>query len=173
MEALWEDFDYLEVFVFPLGALASATVAWVMVRLARAKSAYLGFLGPSAHRSIPLTSYSVPSSWIISGSPSFNSNVFSTAHDQSASSGLWECIGPAQFAWHYGTDEVIYILEGSAAIAYLGRKFILRPGDRMQFGAGTIANWTVPERVKKSYTVYEPGRLIRAARRIVRLLKRA
>ena len=103
----------------------------------------------------------------ISGTPTFRSNTFGTSQDHSSSSGIWECVGPTQFVWHYGTDETIYILEGSAEIEYLGKKFTLAAGDSTHFAAGTSANWVVRERIKKTWVLYDPGRLVRFMRRLV------
>jgi uncharacterized cupin superfamily protein len=74
-------------------------------------------------------------------------------------SGIWECTGPGQFRWEYSVDEAIYILEGSADIEYLGNRFTLSAGDSTKFIAGTSANWTVPNRIKKTFRIYDPGRL--------------
>ena len=81
-------------------------------------------------------------------------------------SGLWECIGPAKFVWHYSVDEDIHVLEGSAEIEYLGNKFTLHAGDSTRFVSGTTATWVVNERVKKTFRIQNPGYLIKAMRRI-------
>ena len=103
---------------------------------------------------------------MISGSPKIRVNEYGQSHYESFTSGIWECTGPAQFEWHYPVDESIYILEGAVQIEYLGKKFTLNAGDSTHFAAGTVAKWTVPERVKKTYAIYEPGRLVRLMRRI-------
>jgi uncharacterized cupin superfamily protein len=169
MAFVWDDL-YLLAFSFMglLGGLSAAVVAY----LVHVKSSFLRYRQGVAQRSgMPLEPYTVSTDWIVSGSPVFRSNVFGNSHDKSTATGLWECAGPAEFIWHYGTDESIYILEGSADVEYLGRKFTLRPGDCTHFVLGTTAKWSVTDRVKKCYTLYEPGRLVRKVRRLLRLLR--
>ena len=103
-------------------------------------------------------------SWLISGSPIFRTAVFQHSLNWDTWSGIWECIGPATFVWQYSVDEVIYVLEGSADIEYLGKKFTLHPGDSTRFVAGTIATWVVPDRVKKTFRIEKPRPLIKAMR---------
>src|SRR5262245_30796528 len=143
MAMVLESFDVL------LG-VAAALLAAFGAYLMRVKDGYLRIKERLGRKeSIALGPYAVPASWVTSGSPVFRSNTFGQSQDRSTSSGLWECTGPAQFTWHYGTDETIYILEGSADVEYLGRRFTLRAGDCTDFAAGTTSNWTVSERVKR------------------------
>jgi uncharacterized cupin superfamily protein len=111
-----------------------------------------------------LTPDPVDPSWITSGSPVFHSTVFEGSAGSSEWSGIWECIGPASFVWHYSVDEVLYVLEGSAEIDYMGRRFTLQAGDSTEFVAGTTASWVVNGRVKKVFKAEKPGRLVQAAR---------
>jgi len=106
-------------------------------------------------------------SWVISGSPVFHTAAFQHSPHWDAWSGIWECIGPAKFVWHYSVDEVIYVLEGSAEIEYLGSKFILNAGDSIRFVSGTIATWVVTDRVKKTFSDQKPGLLVKVMRGIV------
>jgi len=110
---------------------------------------------------IELTSTTMDPSWIISGMPKFNSLQYATSHDNSSFSGLWEAIGPAKFEFHYKVDESIFILEGSAEIEYLGKRIMLEEGNSMHFLHGTVAIWTVPERIKKTWWIHSPSRLVR------------
>jgi len=71
-----------------------------------------------------------------------------------------------EFVGHYSGDEVIYILEGSAEIEYLGKKFTLRPGDSSRFVSGTNATWVVTDRVKKTFRIEKPGPIINVMRGI-------
>ena len=154
---------------FPLFFLAvCGTLAVVLaLQLTIAKPAYIGYMDKLAKREhVELTPSPIPAAWVISGSPVFRSNTFGGSPDGSTTTGIWECTGPTQFVWHYGTDETIYILEGSAEIEYLGKKFSVSAGDSTHFAAGTTANWVVRDRIKKTWTLYEPGRLTRLMRRI-------
>jgi uncharacterized protein len=98
---------------------------------------------------------SIDASWIISGSPVFHANAFE--HLPGTMSGIWECIGPGKFVWHYSVDETIYILEGSATIEYLGNQFTLNRGDSTRFVAGTMATWVVTDRVRKTFRITNLG----------------
>jgi uncharacterized cupin superfamily protein len=149
-------------------AIVAVLAAVVAVKLPSAWAGYVFFKEKVAQReTIVLTPSPIPPDWILSGSPTFRSNTFGRSHDQSTSSGIWECIGPTEFVWHYGTDETISILEGSAEIDYLGKKYSINAGDTTHFAAGTTARWTVRERIKKTWVLYDPGRLTRLLRRLL------
>jgi uncharacterized cupin superfamily protein len=149
-------------FVATLVAVAGA-------HLLSTKRGYTDFLAkPGKAERIELRAAPIDPSWIISGSPVCRSTVFDLSHDQSSKSGIWECRGASKFVWHYGVDESIYILEGEAHLEYLGNKFTLTPGDSTHFAAGTKATWVVNEHVRKTFRLYEPGRLVKVMRRIVR-----
>jgi uncharacterized cupin superfamily protein len=105
-------------------------------------------------------------SWIISGSPVFYAGAFDRSPD--TMSGIWECIGPGKFIWHYSVDETIYVLEGSAHIEYLDKQLTLRPGDSTRFVAGTTAVWLVTEHVKKTFRIKKLGRVEKIMRHILR-----
>jgi uncharacterized cupin superfamily protein len=152
---------------YSLAGAAAAFVAALLARLTRVKDGYLNYDAKTGKRETkPLAFYSVPAGWVQSGAPIFRSTTFGVSHDRSTSTGLWECLGPATFDWHYGNDESIYILEGHAHVEYLGCNLALSAGDCTHFAAGTVARWHVPERVKKSYMLYNPGRLIRKMRMV-------
>jgi uncharacterized cupin superfamily protein len=106
-------------------------------------------------------------SWIVDGALIFRATTFQRL--PGSESGIWECIGPGKFVWHYGVDETIYALEGSATIEYLGKKFTLHPGDSTRFVPGTTANWEVPDRIKKTWWIRKPGPIVKVVRRILRI----
>ena len=54
------------------------------------------------------------------------------------------CDPVAQVSAHYTVDEDIYVLDGSAEIDYMGRKFTLRAGESTRFVAGTTATTAAP-----------------------------
>jgi uncharacterized cupin superfamily protein len=114
----------------------------------------------------PMSPLTVDPAWILEGSPTFSSTVFAEAPDGKSVSGVWECVGPTRFRWRFDIDETVYLHEGLINVEYLGERFTLRPGDRAHFNAGTTAVWHVPERARKSFTLREPGRLVRWARRL-------
>jgi uncharacterized cupin superfamily protein len=157
--------------IYSLAGFAAALAILLLTRAIRVKDDFFRYKQRLAKAiSLPLGPMAIPASQIISGSPVFRSNTFGASGDGSTSSGLWECVGPTEFEWQYGTDETIYILEGSAELEYLGRSFTLRAGDCTHFATGTVARWVVRERIKKSFTLYEPGQVVRKMRRIVRML---
>jgi hypothetical protein len=154
------------ILLLAAGAVAALGVV-LCVELVRLKPAYIGYMEPVAKAGRhELQPSPVDPSWIVSGSPTFRANVFERLPHMSTISGLWECTGPAKFVWHYGVDEAIYILEGSAEVEYLGKKFTLKAGDSTTFISGTQATWVVSDRVKKTYRIENPGRLVRMMRRL-------
>ncbi len=114
----------------------------------------------------PMEVMAVDPSWIKSGTPVFR--VAQTTHIPGAriTTGLWSCDGPAQFQWTFAADETVHILEGEVHVEYLGQKMTLEAGETAVFHAGTQAIWHVPKRVLKSYTLHDPGRLVRWYRQI-------
>jgi uncharacterized protein len=107
----------------------------------------------------PMQTMDVDPSWIKSGAPRFMVSESSRLPHARVTTGLWSCDGPALFEWRFGTDETVHILEGEVEIAYLGKRFTLVAGDTAFFMAGTRADWHVPNRVYKSFTLHDPGRL--------------
>ena len=154
--------------LFMLVSAGTVTLSLVFtVQLLNARPAYMDYKDDLAQAvSMPLKPSAIPASWIASGSPKFSSNRFTESIDGSSHSGLWECTGPGEFTWHYTEDEAIYVLEGGAEVEYLGRKFTIKPGDATRFAAGTTAKWVVPDHIKKTWILYEPGTLVRMMRRI-------
>lgn len=145
-----------------LALVLAMLLAVASIDFMRAKRGYGNFVEKLGKRElVELTLAPIPQSWVVSGPPVCHANKFETALDGSSSSGIWGCVGPAKFNWHYDGHESVYILEGSAEIEYLGNKFSLRAGDSTHFAAGTSATWTVPERVKKTWRIYELGRIER------------
>ena len=144
----------------------SAVQSVYFFRAKRAYGEFLGKLGKREHIELKLSP--IKPSWVISGSPVCHANKFESAHDGMSASGIWGCVGPATFEWYYEGDESVYILEGSAEIEYLGKKFVLRAGDSTHFTDGTKATWNVPERVKKTWRIYDLGRVEKLMRGIVK-----
>jgi len=141
-------------------------MAVVCVDLVKVRPGYTHFLKKlGKSETLSFRSASVASSSLISGSATCRSVVFSVSHDASSASGVWECHGPAKFRYHYGADEAVYILEGVAEIEYLGKTFFLKPGDSTHFAAGSTAIWTVPEHVRKTFLLHDPGRGVKYIRR--------
>lgn len=115
----------------------------------------------------PLEPLAVDASWIIEGQPSFRALSFGVSPDHLTSAGMWECDGPAKFRWHYGVDESLYILEGAVVLDFDGETHSLGPGSEAFFPAGSVVTWTVPQHVKKAFSISDPGHLRRLIRRIL------
>lgn len=125
-------------------------------------------LPPTAERqAAPLEPQDVNASWILEGKPEFRSRVYASSPDKTTVTGIWECVGPGKFMWRFDIDESVYVLEGKVHVEYKGEMHTLGPGDKAFFPAGVTAVWTVPERIKKSFTLHEPGRVTRFLRRLL------
>jgi uncharacterized protein len=105
--------------------------------------------GPGA----ALEEWPIPSAWIRGGTPrAFGRSL----HDGEggAGTGIWE-VTEGSFDWEYPTHQSLCVLSGSAEVALEGGPtFALRPGDAAFFPAGTLARWTVREKLRKVYTTY-------------------
>lgn len=151
--------------------IATTLTLVLVVDLAAKAPAFIGYtdgLGISERHE--LQPDSIDPAWIISGEPVVHTAVFERSPHWASSSGIWECIGPARFVWDYSVDETIYVLEGSADIEYMGKTFTLHAGDSTRFVAGTRATWTVNDRIKKTFRIQKPGRVIKAVRSFLRLV---
>jgi uncharacterized protein len=156
---------YLQIF----GAAAIVIAAIIAVVDLRAYQAFKQGIPHSGQHALQLGASPIDPSWIVSGSPVFHSAVFEGSVASGAWSGIWECIGPAKFVWHYDVDETIYIRDGAAEVEYLGETFELRPGDYARFVSGTTATWVVRDHVKKTFSIHNPGRFAKAVRHAMRL----
>jgi uncharacterized cupin superfamily protein len=105
-------------------------------------------------------------SWVHQGSPVFQVRPYATSGDETHQSGIWQCSGPKVFEWHFHGDETVYILDGYVRVEYGGHTRELRPGSVAFFPAGSHARWSVPQGVKKAYTISQPSRLRRALRKL-------
>jgi len=111
--------------------------------------------------SMPLALYDAPEAEVVAGTPKFRGTAYATSADAKTVSGIWAAEGPSTFRWTYAGDEAVYIQEGLAEVAYQGKTFALKPGDHAFFHAGTVATWTVPQHVRKSWTVHGTNRMVR------------
>src|SRR5262245_48637170 len=110
MAIAWEDFQFIAC---SLTGFAAALATVLLAQVVRMKEGFLRYKQKLASASsTPLGPMEIPASQIISGAPVFRATAFGKSCDGSTESGLWECVGPAEFEWRYGTDESIYILEG-------------------------------------------------------------
>jgi uncharacterized cupin superfamily protein len=113
----------------------------------------------------PLENLTVDAAWISDGKPAFRASSFAQSPTGTVS-GIWECEGPAKFRWEYTVDETLYVLEGGAELEYQGVTYVLRPGTAAFFPAGVSVNWTVTSRIRKAFSLDEPGHARRLMRRL-------
>ena len=114
--------------------------------------------------------------WVVDGTPEARScPVFETL-DRGANVHEWECTG-GRFVWHYGLDEIVYIIEGAARIKDLatGVSTHITAGTSVLFQRGSSAEWTVDSYIRKIAVNHIPlspkVMILRGAwRRIKRLL---
>ena len=88
--------------------------------------------------------------WLLDGTPQTRARSLPFFADNSSLFGtIWETTA-GRFEWHYGSDELVAILEGEVEITPpTGEPFTLRRGDLVFFPGGQIMHWHVPVYVKK------------------------
>lgn len=69
---------------------------------------------------------------------------------------MWDCTA-GRFNWYYGSDEVIFVLEGSVLVEdAAGARRQLAAGDIFLFPAGSRFHWTVPHYIRKIAFLHAP-----------------
>lgn len=107
----------------------------------------------------------IPAEWILEGSPTARRKLLVGSSDDMASTHMWDCT-VGRFNWHYRSDEVIYVVEGSVVVEdHAGVRRQLEPGDTFLFPAGSCFHWTVSRYIRKIAFLHAP------LSRKVRLLK--
>jgi uncharacterized protein len=116
----------------------------------------------------------IQAAWILAGNPVARAELLSSSADGTASTYFWDCTA-GRFNWFYSFDETFHILEGEVILKYpsgLSRR--VGTGDTVFFPAGSSAEWTVDNYVRKLAFCRTPvPRLVTVARQVVRRLKRA
>lgn len=112
--------------------------------------------------------------WILEGNPLARNFCLSTSADGTASSWIWDC-SAGKFNWYYNIDETVYVLEGSIILKdHAAGSRVVKAGDTIFFPAGSKAEWTVPQYVRKVAFLRAPlPRPVQFARRVYRFIKRA
>jgi hypothetical protein len=113
----------------------------------------------------------IPAEWILEGSPTARRKLLVGSSDDMASTHMWDCTA-GRFNWYYGSDEVIYVLEGSVIVEdAAGVRRRLDPGDIFLFPAGTCFRWTVPGYIRKIAFLHAPlSRKVRLAKGLYNFL---
>ena len=98
----------------------------------------------------------IPREWISEGNPTARRRLLVGSSDNLASTHMWDC-SAGRFNWHYRSDEVIYVVEGSVVIEdSAGVRRRLEAGDTFLFPAGSSFHWTVPRYIRKIAFLHAP-----------------
>ncbi|HEY2036107.1 MAG TPA: cupin domain-containing protein [Steroidobacteraceae bacterium] len=98
----------------------------------------------------------IPAEWILQGNPIARRKLLVGSSDNMASTHMWDCTA-GRFTWHYGSDEVIYVIEGSVVVQdQAGMQRQLDAGDTFLFPAGSRFHWTVPRYIRKIAFLHAP-----------------
>lgn len=116
----------------------------------------------------------IQSSWILDGKPHARLELLSSSADGTASTYFWDCTA-GRFNWFYSFDETFHILEGEVTLKYpSGASQRVKAGDTVFFPAGSSAEWTVDNYVRKLAFCRTPlPNYLTVARQWARRLKRA
>jgi uncharacterized cupin superfamily protein len=133
---------------------------------------------PSIAADEDVVSAPIDPTWILDGTPEARARRLTLVDDSGLSATLWES-NAGRFEWHYGSDEMVHILDGEVEITPPdGPMFTARPGDVFFVPAGLVLRWHVRDHVKK--IVINPVRIpllrrlatrIPFARQVVRRLR--
>lgn len=114
----------------------------------------------------------IPPEWILEGNPAARRKQLVGSSDNLSSTHMWDCTA-GRFHWHYKSDEVIYVLEGSVVVEdAAGVRRRLAAGDIFLFPAGTRFRWTVSQYIRKIAFLHAPlSRKMRLAKGIYDFFK--
>ena len=122
---------------------------------------------------LALGSAAIRPDWILEGNPEARNKVLFSSADGSTTTWLWDCTA-GKFNWFYDIDETVYVIEGSVIIKdHAGGVCHVNAGETIFFPAGSSAEWTVPNYVRKFAILRLPlPRLVQFAKRVYHSLKR-
>jgi uncharacterized cupin superfamily protein len=112
--------------------------------------------------------------WVREGIPEATGCPIFETEDRGANVHEWRCTR-GRFVWHYGIDEIVYIIEGSARIKDLatGVTTTISAGSSVLFQHGSSAEWSVDRPIRKIAINHIPlSRKLIAARSAWHRLKR-
>ena len=120
-----------------------------------------------------LVSNPINAAWILDGQPQARIELLSSSADGTASTYFWDCTA-GRFNWFYSFDETFHILEGEVTLKFpTGASQRVVAGDTIFFPAGSSAEWTVDNYVRKRGLCRTPlPSYLTAARQLVRRLRR-
>jgi uncharacterized cupin superfamily protein len=94
-------------------------------------------------------------SWIKEGAPVARSVTLSKSPDSLLTAGLWDCTA-GTFAWIFGRDEIVHVLEGEVRVHEGATTHVLVPGSVAYFPRGLETVWEVRTYVKKAFVLRAP-----------------
>jgi uncharacterized cupin superfamily protein len=95
-------------------------------------------------------------SWIRAGNPVARIKFMSGSSDGTANTYIWDCTA-GEFTWQYVFDETACVLAGSVVVKdERGVSHTVQAGETMFFPAGSSAEWTVKEYVRKVAILRHP-----------------
>jgi uncharacterized cupin superfamily protein len=120
-----------------------------------------------------LGSAAINPDWILEGDPVARNKFLFKSADGTATTWLWDCTA-GKFNWFYDIDETVYLIEGSVIIKdHAGGISQVNAGETIFFPAGSSAEWTVPNYVRKFAILRAPlPRQVQLAKRVYHKLKR-
>jgi uncharacterized cupin superfamily protein len=87
--------------------------------------------------------------WVLEGTPVARVEHLSSSADGAASTYYWDCTA-GRFDWHYSFDETLHILEGEVLLKFPNETSrAVAAGDVVFFPAGSTAQWTIDQYVRK------------------------
>jgi uncharacterized cupin superfamily protein len=122
---------------------------------------------------LPLGLCPIRPAWILEGNPVARNKLIAGSADGTSSTLMWDCTA-GRFNWHYQIDETICVVEGSVTVRdHFGATRTLVAGDTAFFPAGSSAEWTVDNYVRKIAFMRQPlPRPVLWVKRVYRLMKR-
>jgi uncharacterized cupin superfamily protein len=111
--------------------------------------------------------------WVLEGNPQARNKFLFASADGTATTWLWDCTS-GKFNWFYDIDETVFLIEGSVIIKdHAGGISHVKAGESIFFPAGSSAEWTIPQYVRKFAILRAPlPRQVQFAKRVYRSLKR-
>ncbi len=106
--------------------------------------------------------------WILEGTPVARALKLAGAADGNLNCSLWDCT-KGKFRWHFRSDEIVHILEGSVRVRddETGIERLLGPGDVAMFPQGTTSVWEVNTYVKKLAIIRSTESVTRQVLRVI------
>ena len=98
---------------------------------------------------IPMEPCPIDPEWVLAGNPEARIGLHSAAHDDQATTAVWDCTA-GTFRWYFDWDETVIILEGEVHVTTAdGNERTLRAGDIGYFAGKTWATWHIDTYLRK------------------------